>query len=385
MSVNKINGILYTNIAKVSGKTKAQLSKMVAKTLSGSSEPSGPATATRWVVVHDDRDISYIPNSDVVSATDNWSTYDSFQGAQSQPYPSAGVDHIHIAYGQDGSGGELWVATHASDKPELSYHDDPTTGPWTGVAKDASNNNLTGRRFAVQWGDGVWVATGRMGGKMLFRSTNGADWTQISLASVSGITTEAVYTIASDGAGTWWFAQNNRVYQSTDGAQTWALVHTILDSNNNNPGKIRSMAFTNDTLIVGIQNTGEFFTAAVSDLTDWSSGTTLTSHGGACFDQQTRIAAANGRVVVVGGQHKSTFNVDGKTVTMDENGVDFSGDNTSHGTLSSISTDGSTWLATCFTGDTFVSTDGGDTFTRIADNVGGLDILDGAPDVYLPL
>ena len=82
---------------------------------------------------------------------------------------------------------------------------------------------------------------------------------------------------------------------------------------------------------------------------------------------------------------KSTFDVNGKTVTMDENGVDFSGDNTSHGTLSSICTDGSTWLATCFTGDTFVSTDGGDTFTRIADNVGSLDILDSAPDVYLPL
>ena len=145
------------------------------------------------------------------------------------------------------------------------------------------------------------------------------------------------------------------------------------------------MAYTNNTLIVGIMNTGEFFTAADSDLTDWSSGTTLSNHAGLCFDQQTRIAAASGRVVVVGGQHKSTFNVSGKTVTMDENGVDFSGNNTTHGHVSSICTDGSTWLATCFTGDTFVSTDGGDTFTRIADNVGSLDILDSAADVYLPL
>tara|TARA_Y100001938_G_scaffold55080_1_gene76844 strand:- start:3017 stop:4165 length:1149 start_codon:yes stop_codon:yes gene_type:complete len=382
MAVNKISGVLYSSVAKVSGKTTAQLSKMGGQTLSASA--GGATTASRWVVVHDDRDISYIPNADAVAANDNWTTYDSFQGG-SQPNPSAGVDHIHVAFGQDGSGGDLWVATHASDNPEISYHDDPTTGPWTGVNKDTSNVNLAGRRFAVQWGDGVWVATGKMNSKMLFRSTNGSDWTQISLASVSGITTEAVYTIASDGNGTWWFGQNNRVYQSTDGAQTWALVHTILDSSNNNPGKIRSMAFTNDTLIVGIQNTGEFFTAAVSDLTDWSSGTTLNSHAGVCFDQQTRIAAANGRVVVVGGQFKSTFDVNGKTVTMDENGVDFSGNNTSHGNLSSISTDGSTWLATCFSGDTFVSTDGGDTFTLIADNVGGLDILDSAPDVYLPL
>ena len=381
MAVNKINSVLYSGVAKVSGKTTAQLSKMAGQTLSASAG-GGATTASRWVVVHDDRDVSYIPNADAVAANDNWTTYDAFSGGSS-PNPSSGVDHIHVAYGKDGSGDPLWVSTWASDNPELAYHDDPTTGPWTGVNKQSDGSNLSLRRFAVLWGNDVWVAVGKMNSsnRVIFRSTDGSSWDHVDVSGVSGITNEGIYTIASNGTGTWWFAQNNRIYQSTDNAQNWSLLHTITATS----GKIRSMAYTNNTLIVGVSNTGELFTAASSDLTDWSDATTINSHAGVCFDQQTRIAAANGRVVVVGGQFKSTFDVNGKTVTMDENGVDFSGNNTSHGNLSSISTDGSTWLATCFSGDTFVSTDGGDTFTLIADNVGGLDILDSAPDVYLPL
>tara|TARA_Y100001938_G_scaffold16669_1_gene20568 strand:- start:1884 stop:2297 length:414 start_codon:yes stop_codon:yes gene_type:complete len=126
------------------------------------------------------------------------------------------------------------------------------------------------------------------------------------------------------------------------------------------------------------------FTAAVSDLTDWSNETELTS-GGNAFDQQTHVASAAGRVVVVGSQKKWTFDISGKQITMDENNADFSGDNTAHGTLASVSTDGSTWLATTFTGDTFFSVTGGDTWTAGPTNVGSKDALDNAPDVYLPL
>ena len=70
---------------------------------------------------------------------------------------------------------------------------------------------------------------------------------------------------------------------------------------------------------------------------------------------------------------------------MDEDNADFSGDSDAHGTLASVSTDGSTWLATCFTGDTFRSTDGGDTWTDGPTNVASKDAMDNAPDVYLPL
>ena len=88
---------------------------------------------------------------------------------------------------------------------------------------------------------------------------------------------------------------------------------------------------------------------------------------------------------VKASQFKWTFDIDGKTTTVEENGVDFSGDSVSHGTMASVSTDGSTWVATAFTGDTFFSTDAGDTFTAGPTNVGSKDALDNAPDVYLPL
>ena len=99
--------------------------------------------------------------------------------------------------------------------------------------------------------------------------------------------------------------------------------------------------------------------------------------------RSTNVASAAGRVVVVGHQKKWTMDVNGKTITLDENNVDFSTD--THGTLSSISTDGSTWVVTCFTGDTFFSTNGGDSFTTGPTNVASKDALDNAPDVYLPL
>ena len=74
MAVNKINSVLYSGVAKVSGKTTAQLSKMAGQTLSASAG-GGATTASRWVVVHDDRDVSYISNSDAVAANNNWTTY----------------------------------------------------------------------------------------------------------------------------------------------------------------------------------------------------------------------------------------------------------------------------------------------------------------------
>jgi len=374
--ISKLNGVTTTNISTVSGVAVASVAE-----INGSPAPVGGTGASSWVAVGDDRRIAHISNSDLLADND-WSDYDGFAGGSS-PNPSGGNDHIHVAYGKDGSGNALWVATYATDACELAYKADPTSGPWTGINKDSSNSDLLGRRFAILWGNDVWIAVGKMGNHRIFRSTNGTDWTQIDVSGVSGITTSAVYALASNGTGTWWFAQQNRIYQSTDDGESWALLHTLLDSSNADPGDIRSMAYTNNTLIAGVQNVGEVYTAASSDLTDWSTEFSINSHGGTCFDQQTRMAAANGRVVLVGGQHKTTFDVSGKTVTFDENGVDFSG--TSHGTLSAVCTDGSTWVATCFTGDMFYSTDGGDNWTASTQNAGSKDMLDVAPDVYLPL
>ncbi len=364
-SCEKINDIATSSIEKINGMTV----------------PSSGATI--WVIAQDDRRISHATNSEVLAGS-AWTTYDAFAGGSS-PSPSTGNDHIHIAYGKDGSGNPLWVASYATDACELAYHDDPTAAPWAGVNQDSSGNNLPNRVFALQWGNDVWVAVGKMGTQSILRSTNGADWAQVDVSGVSGINGTAIYALASNGSGTWWFAQENRIYESTNDGSSWALKHTLLNSSSADPGDIRSLQFTNNTLMAGVDaNPGLVFTAAASDLTDWSTETSLTN-GATAFDQQTRSASAAGRVVIASNQFKWTFDISGKSITMDENGVDFSGDSTAHGTVASISTDGSTWVATCFTGDTFFSTDAGDSFTAGPTNVGSKDALDNAPDVYLPL
>ena len=373
----KVNNVAASSIEKVNNIAKSSVEK-----INGMTTPSSGATL--WVAAGNDRIIGHISNTNLL-AGNSWSSYDAFSGGSS-PNPSNSVDHINVAYGKDGSGNPFWVSTWESDNPELATHDDATTGPWTGINTDQAGNALSMRRFAIEWGNGVWVAVGKMGSstKYIFRSENGSDWEQVDISGASGITTEGIYTIRTNGSGTWWLAQNNRIYQSTDNAQSFSLLHTLVDSGGSDPGKIRSMVYTNNTLLVGVMNTGEFFTASTSDLTDWSTETTLNNHAGVCFDNQSRIAAANGRVVVVGGQFKSTFDISGKSNTMDENGIDLTSAVT-HGNLFGVATDGSTWVACCGTGDMFYSTNGGDSWTASTQNVGNEDMMHIAADVYLPL
>ena len=373
----KVNNVAASSIEKVNNIAKSSVEK-----INGMTTPSSGATL--WVAAGNDRIIGHISNTNLL-AGNNWSSYDAFSGGSS-PNPNNSIAHINVAYGKDGSGNPFWVSTWESDNPELATHDDATSGPWTGINTDQAGNALSQRRFAIEWGNNVWVAVGKMGSstKYIFRSTNGADWEQVDISGASGITTEGIYTIRTNGSGTWWLAQNNRIYQSTDNAQSFSLLHTLVDSGGSDPGKIRSMVYTNNTLLVGVMNTGEFFTASTSDLTDWSTETTLNNHAGVCFDNQSRIAAANGRVVVVGGQFKSTFDISGKSNTMDENGIDLTSAVT-HGNLFGVATDGSTWVACCGTGDMFYSTNGGDSWTASTQNVGNEDMMHIAADVYLPL
>jgi hypothetical protein len=374
MGIVKADGIAWDDVVKVSGVAKASIIKFAGV-------EGGPAAATQWVAAQDDRRIAFAANSDLTS----WTSQDAFAGGSS-PNPGSSNDHIHIAYGKDGSGDGRWVASYATNNCELAFSNDPTAQPWTGINEDSSGNNLPNRVFALQWGNDVWIAVGQMNTKVLYRSTDGAAWAQIDISGVTGINGTAIYAVAQNGAGTWWFAQENRIYQSTNDGSGWSLLHTLLNSSNSDPGNIRALHFTNNTLVAGVDaNPGLVFAAASNALTDWSNETELTN-GSSAFDQQTQSAAAAGRVVAVGGAAtKWTMDVDGKSITMDENDVDLSGDDVAHGTAKSISTDGVTWVVTCLTGDVFTSTNGGDSWSAAATNVGSKDMMDNAPNVYLPL
>ena len=362
-NINQINDVPYANCAQINDCTSPSLG------------------ATQWVAAQDDRHIAFAANSDLTS----WTSQDSFSGGSS-PNPGSSNDHIHIAYGKDGSGNGRWVASYATNNCELAYSNDPSAQPWTGINEDSSGNNLPNRVFVLQWGNDVWIAAGVMNTEVLYRSTDGAAWAQIDISGATSINGTAIYALAQNGSGTWWFAQENRIYQSTNDGQSWSLLHTLVDSGNADPGNIRALHFTNNTLVAGVDaNPGLVFAAASNALTDWSNETELTN-GSSAFDHQTQSAAAAGRVVAVGNAAtKWTMDVAGKSITMDENDVDLSGDDVAHGTAKSISTDGTTWVVTCLTGDVFTSTNGGDSWSAAATNVGSKDMMDNAPDVYLPL
>ena len=370
--IEAIDGVAAGDVEGVNGVAKANIQAINGVGIAASG-------ATLWVGAQDDRRIATAANSDLTS----WTAYDAFAGSGS-PAPSGSVDHIHCAYGKDGSGNARWVASFGSDNPELSYSDsDPTSGNnWTGVNEDSSGQNLPNRSFAVQWGNNVWIAVGKMSTKAIYRSTDGAAWALIDVSGVTGITGTGCYGLAGTGSGTVWFSQQNRIYQSTNDGTSWALLHTLLDSSNADPGDIRGLTYTNNTLVAYVKG-GNIFSAASSDLTDWSDETALTN--GSSIDFQARIASAAGRVVLVLNDKKWTLDVSGKSITMDSNGGDLSGDNTAHGNAESVATDGTTFVVGCATGDVFTSTDGGDSFAAAATNVGSKNMACIAPNVHLPL
>ena len=288
----KVNDVVAGSIAGVNGVAVGDI-----QNVNGQDKPSSGASL--WVVGGNDRMVGYISNSDLLAGND-WDDYDAFAGGSS-PFPGGSVDNYYLAYGKDGSGNGLWVSLYETDNPEITLHDDGTSGPWTGINTDEDGNNLSIRRFAVEWGNNVWIAVGKMTSsiKEIWRSTNGTDWEVIDISGITGIdaSSESIYTIRSNGAGTWWFAQENRIYTSTqDGASgSWSLMHTLLDGGSD-PGNIRCMAYTNNTLLVGIVNNGKFYTASTSDLTDWSGATTRKSRCAMLRRSEThRIRSRSGR------------------------------------------------------------------------------------------
>jgi hypothetical protein len=374
--IEALNPVAAGDIEAVNGVAKADIQAINGVGIAASG-------ATLWVMGQEDRRVAYAANSDLTS----WTSYDSFAGGSS-PYPSSTKDYIAIAYGKDGSGNALWVATHNTANCEIAYKGDPTTDDtWTGVNEDASSSNIVNGWFGiVQWGNNVWVAAGHMGsGQALYTSPDGAAWTSRDLSGLTDINTTAdIYGMASDGAGNWWFAQNNRIYESTNDGASWSLKHAILKADASAAGTIRALEFTNNTLVAMTYlgaDTPSVYSAAASDLTDWSTETALTDATNAAYS--IRSASAAGRVVLAWGQLMWTMDVSGKTITMDSVDVDLTTD--SHGNVFGLATDGTTYVAVCDTGDVLSSTDGGDSWSLRATNVGSKDGECIAANVYLPL
>ena len=385
MGIVKIDGINWDDVVKVSGIAKASVVKV------GGIE-GGPATATRWVTAHADRIVSHAG----ASARNPWNFSDSITGSK----PSAAVDQFYVAYGKDAAGNGRWVQSHAADNAELSWTSDPVEASssgdgWNPVSHISGANEAAGpevtipnRLYAIQWGADHWCAVGQMKSNVqsVLRSVDGNNWFTSSLSQLvteGSVNTQASYGLTSDGAGTWWFSQQNRIFKSTNHGETWSLHHTLVNAAGGDPGDIRALTFTNNTLACYIKGgNGALYTAAASDTTDFGSASW---NGAGNVNNQMRVCSANGRVFMAYSGKYWAADIDGKDITIVHDNVDIT--TGSHGTANSCATDGTTFVIGCDSGDIIVNennlaTDG---WYIEADNVGAENIEHVAHDVTLPI
>ena len=348
-----------------------------------------PVLTANWVVAFDTGtgDVGYAANSDRTS----WTIYDRVSGN------GAAYDG---AYGKDGSGNGIYIISNASATGELTVSSDNVTdgAEWSriNIPGDLDDGN---RFHSVCWGNdssnstsGVWLA-GNSGGKV-YRSTNGAS--SFSEATLASQTTSIILSIAGNGSGKFVTGQDNRLLISTnDGASFSSSTPFTAED-------INGVAYTNSTWIVTYTKNSEsnLFarTAADSDLTTWSSevdlGISKPNNADGTHDPGPRanIAAASGRVLIAPNKRSeiARLDVNGTTTSNLANATYPTGP-ASETRILDITTDGSTWMAVTTGGNIYESTDNGETFSEIVDNIysgtanSGTDIQVVVASSYLPL
>jgi len=363
----KVNDVVAGSVAGVNGVAVANI-----QNVNGQDKPTASG-ASLWVMLQDDSQAGYASNSAFDEASD-WTFYDANSSGSD-------TDFIALCFGKNGSGQDHWVGSWQKDSTEIGYTSDPTNDTaWTTV-------NLGARVYEIAWGNDVWIGIGKMvnGSQKLHRSTDGINWSEIDLSGVAGIGTSSVFALTTNGAGRWWFGADDRIFESTDNGQSWASIHQF--SGWASGTDIDNIAYTNNSLVAIAS--GDIYSAAISDLTDWSSGVEMASGG-----SSRHLCSYQGRVCIALSAYFWTFDVDGKTIT-GHSGTISSGtlprtdiSTQSHSGAQTINTDGTTWMIGCDTGDIFWTTDPADanSFSNYILNLNSSKhINDIKPDVILPL
>ena len=122
-----------------------------------------------------------------------------------------------VAYGKDGTGAGLWVATG----PGIATSTDGTN--WTAVPTASTSGFSSGSEGGIAYGKdnlsvGIWVAGGNGTNKIVTSRFGTADW----LPATSGITT--CYRLAYNGVDKWVACGDGSVLATSSNGTNWTAV-----------------------------------------------------------------------------------------------------------------------------------------------------------------
>jgi len=368
--IQAVNGVAEADVQAVNGVAEASI-----QAINGVDMPTGVSTASRWVAATQNGYLAHAANSDLTS----WTAYDSYDEGDANQNTG---DSESIAFGKNNSGADIYVATRSiqnggTQTRELSVSGTNVTanGEWTNVDLDGSSSKAA--IMEVQWGArsngaaaGTWIAVGKQGTGNIYRSTDGAaNWSAVDISGLTGHSSgnanhDWINGVANNGQGEWMFAQDNRIYHSSDDGASWA-VSTPFSSDA--PGYPHDVVFTNNSWVLcySRQSAIRFRSCAASDITDWGDEVDGINMAHTTSDNRAvKMAAANGNVCAVTESDTdiNRFTVNGKTIGTVSN---TSLSNT--GTCRHIATDGTKWVVVCNDGDVHESTDNGASWTQRLD------------------
>ena len=342
MAIVKINGVAKGSTAKYSDATLTDAANITGQRL----------WATRWIVGSGDT----LYSTTDPDATSGWGalvTGDLF---------SDGTKIKCITYGEDGSGGKLWVMGTNSTNAELGYCEDNATAlarnfdaagggaKWTAVAFSGNSLAASGGP-GVAFGNGVWCAGGFYTGTnpnitSIKRSTDGASWTQITNAPQQAQPARCVCYKSGD---TWFATNDSDIWKSTNNGTSWSLENT---DPGNITGILYCMAYDGEGVWVAAGNDSGGDLTVSND--DWASDSAVDSKFGSSSNKIWGVVFVErlGKWVAVGQSGKISLSSDRTATSWTAQTTPVSV------TLNQVATDGRTIVAAGDSGNVLTSTDG---------------------------